>query len=145
MPQLEKRARLRVRLAWKRVTKADRNPAMSLVLDAWMFLLLLVRRKLSETVVRGTLCMLMLRAVPSTASELPSILEDTHDCEGCERGEGEGNLLDGRRGALQSQPSTRPGSPGEARGSSRPVATVAEANSDYSRGVYDSTPGSRSY
>lgn len=120
---------------------------MSLVLDAWIFLLLLVRGKLSETVARGTLCMLMLRAVPpSTASELPSRPEDTHDCEGGERGEGEGILLDDRRGALQGQSSTRPESPGEARDSSGPVVTAAEADSDYSRGEYDScSPRSRSY
>jgi hypothetical protein len=111
---------------------------MSLVLDAWIFLLLLVRGKLSESLVRGTLCMLMLRAVPpSTASELPSIPEDTHDCEVGERGEGEGDLLDDRRGALQGQPSPSPESPGEARGSARPVVTAAEADSGYSRGEYD--------
>lgn len=91
--------------------------------------------------------MLMLPAVPtSTVSELPSIPGDTDDCEGGEGGEGEGNLLNNRRDALQGQPSTRPESPGEARGASRPVVTVAEADSDYSRGVYGLVPpGSRSY
>ena len=85
--------------------------------------------------------MLMHHAVPtSTALELPSIPEDTDDCESGEKGEEEGSLLDKQRGALQGQPSTRPETPSETCGSSCPVVTVAEADSDDSSGVYDSCP-----